>query len=95
FTSGWGNRYWGSGHLGICEAYLGKVPNKFQGGQIEMKCLEDNFKDLHKDATDTEKEQYALTFILKFIEGFLMPDKSQNLLNKRCLLHLVDFKESG
>ncbi|KAH1072006.1 hypothetical protein J1N35_024334 [Gossypium stocksii] len=79
----------------LCEAFLGKVPNKFQGGRIEMKWLEDNFKYLLKDAIDIEKEQYAQAFILKFIGGILMPDKSQNLVHIRCLLHLVDFKESG
>ncbi|KAK5774494.1 hypothetical protein PVK06_042349 [Gossypium arboreum] len=60
FTGGWTNRY---GDL--CKAFLGKVPNKFQGGWIDMKWLENNFKELSKDASDIVKEQYAQTFILR------------------------------
>ncbi|MBA0751905.1 hypothetical protein Gogos_000793 [Gossypium gossypioides] len=40
----------------LCKAFLGKVSRKFQGDQIDMKWLEDNFKDLPKDSTNVEKE---------------------------------------
>ncbi|KAH1114169.1 hypothetical protein J1N35_007547 [Gossypium stocksii] len=43
----------------LCEAFFGKVSNKFYGGQIDMKWLETNFKDLPKDASGIIKEQYA------------------------------------
>ncbi|MBA0751892.1 hypothetical protein Gogos_000784 [Gossypium gossypioides] len=43
----------------LCEAFLGKVLRKFQGGQINMKWLEDNFKDLPLEATDVVKGQFA------------------------------------
>ncbi|MBA0731044.1 hypothetical protein Golax_020670 [Gossypium laxum] len=36
----------------LCEAFLWKVPNKFQGGQMDMKWLENNFKELPLNATD-------------------------------------------
>ncbi|MBA0868975.1 hypothetical protein Goshw_021396 [Gossypium schwendimanii] len=41
----------------ICEELLGKVPLKFFGGRIELKWLEDNFKDLHKSLNPFEIEQ--------------------------------------
>ncbi|KAH1090358.1 hypothetical protein J1N35_017615 [Gossypium stocksii] len=56
----------------LCEVFLGKVSNKFYSDQINMKWLETNFKDLPKDAPNVIKEQYALTFILRLIEGILM-----------------------
>ncbi|KAG8474236.1 hypothetical protein CXB51_033830 [Gossypium anomalum] len=77
----------------LCEAFLGKVPNKFQDGWIDMKWLENNFKELPPNATDIVKEQYAQGFILRLIEGILMLDKTQNLVHIRWLLHLVNFKE--
>ncbi|KAH1108281.1 hypothetical protein J1N35_012049 [Gossypium stocksii] len=43
----------------ICEAFLGKVSTKFQSARIDMKWLENNFKELPKDATDVVKEQFA------------------------------------
>ncbi|MBA0667951.1 hypothetical protein Goklo_000946 [Gossypium klotzschianum] len=43
----------------LCEAFLGKVLRKFQGGQVNMKWLEYNFKDLPPDAIDVVKEQFA------------------------------------
>ncbi|MBA0853816.1 hypothetical protein Goshw_022280 [Gossypium schwendimanii] len=52
----------------LCEAFLGKVLNKFQGGWIDMKWLENNFKNLPKDTNDIEKEQYVRAFILRLIE---------------------------
>ncbi|MBA0814612.1 hypothetical protein Gohar_020429 [Gossypium harknessii] len=36
----------------LCEIFLGTVPNKFQGGQIDMKWSEINFKELPKDVPD-------------------------------------------
>ncbi|MBA0553981.1 hypothetical protein Golob_013117 [Gossypium lobatum] len=49
----------------LCEAFLGKVLNKFQGGWIDMKWLENNFKNLPKDTNDIKKEQYVRAFILR------------------------------
>ncbi|KAH1047633.1 hypothetical protein J1N35_038417 [Gossypium stocksii] len=40
----------------LCVTFLGKVSNKFQGGQIEMKWLETNFKKLPSSVTDVVKE---------------------------------------
>ncbi|KAH1040271.1 hypothetical protein J1N35_042014 [Gossypium stocksii] len=46
------------------------------------------------NAPDVVKEQYARAIILRLIEGILIPNKSQILVNIRWLLHLVNFKES-
>ncbi|MBA0560993.1 hypothetical protein Golob_017855 [Gossypium lobatum] len=59
------------------------MPNKFQCARIEIKWLEDNFSELDEHATSFEKEQYARTFILRFIRGFPMLDKSRNLIHLR------------
>ncbi|MBA0571896.1 hypothetical protein Golob_002265 [Gossypium lobatum] len=56
-----------------CEEFLGKVLKKFYRDRIGIKWLETNFKYLPKDAPDIVKEQYAQAFILKLIEGILMP----------------------
>ncbi|MBA0680556.1 hypothetical protein Goari_012248, partial [Gossypium aridum] len=58
-----------------------------------MKWLEDNFGELDEHTTALKNEQYAQAFILRLIGDLLMPDKSQNLVHIRWLLHLVDFKE--
>ncbi|MBA0748973.1 hypothetical protein Gogos_002943, partial [Gossypium gossypioides] len=43
----------------ICETFLEKVPNKFQGGRIDMKRLETNFIYLPSNVSDVVKEKYA------------------------------------
>ncbi|KAH1130423.1 hypothetical protein J1N35_001801 [Gossypium stocksii] len=43
----------------LCEAFLGKMSDKFQGGQKDMKWLETNFRDLPLNALDVVKEQYT------------------------------------
>ncbi|KAH1082997.1 hypothetical protein J1N35_022758 [Gossypium stocksii] len=67
----------------LCKAFLRKVSNKFQGGQIEKRWLQDNFKYLPSNETDVMKEQFAQTFILKLTGGILMLDKSRNLVHIR------------
>ncbi|MBA0729298.1 hypothetical protein Golax_023185 [Gossypium laxum] len=68
------------GREDLCDTLLGKVPNKFQGGWVKMKWLEDNFGELDEHTTALKNEQYAQAFILRLIVDLLMPDKSQNLL---------------
>ncbi|XP_016679204.1 protein MAIN-LIKE 2-like [Gossypium hirsutum] len=79
----------------LCEALLGKVPNKFQGGWIDMKWLETNFKDLSLNVPNNCKEQYTRAFILRLIGDILMSDKTRNMVDIMWLLHLADFKECG
>ncbi|KAH1073976.1 hypothetical protein J1N35_026304 [Gossypium stocksii] len=43
----------------LYEAFLGKVSNKFQGNRIEMKWLQDNFKELPMDI----REKHPLPFV--------------------------------
>ncbi|KAK5820376.1 hypothetical protein PVK06_025423 [Gossypium arboreum] len=40
----------------LCETSLEKMLNKFQGGQIDMKWLKTNFKDLPLNAPNVVKE---------------------------------------
>ncbi|KAH1031693.1 hypothetical protein J1N35_043867 [Gossypium stocksii] len=51
----------------FCTTLLGKVPNSFEGGWIQMKWLETNFKKLPLHVTYIVKEQYARALILKLI----------------------------
>ncbi|MBA0662201.1 hypothetical protein Goklo_006377, partial [Gossypium klotzschianum] len=98
FSDGWASHYGSSGFFDkgdLCDAFLGKVLNKFQDGQIKMKWLKDNFNKLDDHAIALRKEQYARAFIPRIIGGILMPNKSQNLVHIKWLLHLVDFKECG
>ncbi|KAK5833445.1 hypothetical protein PVK06_017277 [Gossypium arboreum] len=53
----------------LYKAFLGKVPNKFQGGWIDMKWLETNFKYLPLNVSDVIKEQYNRAFILSHGRG--------------------------
>ncbi|MBA0671737.1 hypothetical protein Goklo_029126 [Gossypium klotzschianum] len=50
----------------ICRALLGKVPDKFEGGQISINWLEDNFNELPKDPMEEVIEQYTQTFIMRW-----------------------------
>ncbi|MBA0723125.1 hypothetical protein Golax_003734 [Gossypium laxum] len=82
-ADGWASHYGGSGYSDkedLCDAFLGKVLNKFQDGQIKMKWLKDNFNKLDDHAIALKKEQYAQAFIPRIIGGILMPNKSRNLV---------------
>ncbi|KAG8490768.1 hypothetical protein CXB51_013917 [Gossypium anomalum] len=80
---------------GICEQLLGKVPEKFFGGRIELKWLQDNFQDLDGSSSPLEREQHARAYILRLIGGVLMLNKSQALVHLSWLLQLVDLKETS
>ncbi|KAG8486114.1 hypothetical protein CXB51_019457 [Gossypium anomalum] len=57
------------GKKDLCVTFLGKVPNKFEGGRISMNLLETNFKELPQNSTGIVKEQYAQAFILRRNHG--------------------------
>ncbi|KAH1098052.1 hypothetical protein J1N35_014973 [Gossypium stocksii] len=44
-----------SGKEDLCTALLGKVQDKFEGGQISINWLKDNFDELPKDQTEVIK----------------------------------------
>ncbi|MBA0825834.1 hypothetical protein Goarm_010748, partial [Gossypium armourianum] len=72
--------------MDLCETFLGKVPNKFQGGHIDMKWLENNFKELLKDATNVVKEQYARAFSVRWNHGSSYMRLSEQLKDIQLLL---------
>ncbi|KAG8500583.1 hypothetical protein CXB51_004389 [Gossypium anomalum] len=43
----------------LYEAFLGKVPKKFEGGLIEMKWLENNFKELPKESSKNNMPEHS------------------------------------
>ncbi|MBA0872483.1 hypothetical protein Goshw_014804 [Gossypium schwendimanii] len=46
------------------------------------------------DLGEVQKEQHTRAYIFMIIGGFLMPDKSRNLVRLKWLLKLVDFREA-
>ncbi|MBA0660615.1 hypothetical protein Goklo_012603, partial [Gossypium klotzschianum] len=75
------------GKKDFCEEFLGKVLNKFQGGQIAMKWLETNFKELPPNTPNIVKEQYARAFILRWNHGSSYMGLSEQLKDIRLLLY--------
>ncbi|XP_052882258.1 serine/threonine-protein phosphatase 7 long form homolog [Gossypium arboreum] len=82
---------WGA----VCYELFDAIPDNINGGRIEMGWLRDTFSEPDDDSTELEKIRYARAYILQIIGGYLMPDLSQNLVNLRWLLKLVDFRAAG
>ncbi|KAG8498959.1 hypothetical protein CXB51_005307 [Gossypium anomalum] len=79
---------WGA----VCYKLLGAIPNKINGGRIEMGWLRGTFPEPNNDSTKLERIRYARAYILEMIGAYLMPDLSRNLIHLRWLLKLVDFR---
>ncbi|MBA0660126.1 hypothetical protein Goklo_012177 [Gossypium klotzschianum] len=47
------------------------------------------------DSIEVERIRYARAYILEILRGYLMLDKSRNLIHLRWLLKLVDFRAVG
>ncbi|KAG8486789.1 hypothetical protein CXB51_020147 [Gossypium anomalum] len=73
-------------------SFLGAIPDKINGGRIEMGWLRDTFPESDNDSTELERIRYARAYILEMIGGYLMSDLSRNLVHLRWLLKLVDFR---
>ncbi|MFQ6658502.1 hypothetical protein Gotur_027738 [Gossypium turneri] len=57
----------------VCYELLGAIPEKMDGGRIEMGWLRDTFPDPDDDSTEVERIRYARAYILQIIRGYLMP----------------------
>ncbi|MFQ6651284.1 hypothetical protein Gotur_023674, partial [Gossypium turneri] len=79
----------------VCYELLGAIPEKMDGGKIEMGWLRDTFPDLDEDSTEIERIRYAQACILQLIGGYLMSDLSRSRVHLRWLLKLVDFRTAG
>ncbi|KAG8501045.1 hypothetical protein CXB51_003142 [Gossypium anomalum] len=79
----------------MCYELLGAIPDKINGGRIEMGWLRDTFPEPNNDSTELERIRYARAYILEMIEGYLMTNLSRNLVHLRWLLKLVDFRAAG
>ncbi|MBA0804925.1 hypothetical protein Gohar_004479 [Gossypium harknessii] len=82
---------WGA----ICYDLLGKISETIYGGRIDMGQLRETFLVLGDDSTQVKRVRYARAYIPQILEGYLMPDKSQNLVHLMWLLKLIDFKAVG
>ncbi|MFQ6652363.1 hypothetical protein Gotur_024265, partial [Gossypium turneri] len=82
---------WGA----VCYELLGAIPEKMDGGKIEMGWLCDTFPDPDEDSTEIERIRYTRAYILQLIGGYLMPDLSRSRVHLRWLLKLVDFRAAG
>ncbi|KAE8697240.1 Syntaxin of plants 71 [Hibiscus syriacus] len=76
----------------LCRDYLGRVPESFNGGQIPLNWLDVNFWELSEDVSDDEVKMYAWACILQLIGGLLMPDKTRNQFQWRCVERLTTGK---
>ncbi|KAG8492868.1 hypothetical protein CXB51_010187 [Gossypium anomalum] len=89
----------------MIENYLRKasfwhVANIGQGckdipGRIDMGWLRETFLVLGDDSTEVQRVQYARVYILQILGGYLMPDKSRNLVHLRWLLKLINFRAAS
>ncbi|MBA0764262.1 hypothetical protein Gotri_013624, partial [Gossypium trilobum] len=82
---------WGA----ICYDLLGAIPDNIYGGQIDMSCLRETFSVPGDDSIEVQRVRYARAYILQIIGGYLMPDKSRNLVHLKWLLKLIDFRAAG
>ncbi|KAG8493498.1 hypothetical protein CXB51_010909 [Gossypium anomalum] len=72
---------WGA----ICYDILGAILDMIYVGRIDMGWLRDIFLESGDDLTEVER----------ILGGYLMPDKSQNLIYLRWLLKLIDFRTAS
>ncbi|MBA0607028.1 hypothetical protein Godav_019396, partial [Gossypium davidsonii] len=80
---------WGA----ICYDLLGMIPDNIYEVRIEMGWLRDTFLKPGDDSTEVERIRYARAYILEILGGYLMSDKSRNLVHLRWLLKLVDLEQ--
>lgn len=80
-----------------CQRLLGRSPEDthIRGGRLQIQWLIDNFGELPENATEETVRCYARAYILRLIGGFLMPDKSQNLVKLMFLQFLEDLDCCG
>ncbi|KAK5771419.1 hypothetical protein PVK06_047622 [Gossypium arboreum] len=57
---------WGA----ICYKILGAIPDKINGGRIEIGWLRDTFPEPDNDSTELKRIQYARAYILEMIGGY-------------------------
>ncbi|MBA0656178.1 hypothetical protein Goklo_008562, partial [Gossypium klotzschianum] len=53
------------------------------------------FPMLGDDSTEIQRVRYARVYILQILRGYMMLDKSRNLVHLRWLLKLIDFRTIG
>ncbi|KAG8485828.1 hypothetical protein CXB51_019168 [Gossypium anomalum] len=81
---------WGA----VCYELLGAIPEKINGGRIEMGWLRDTFLEPDNNSTELERIRYAQAYILG-MRGYLMSDLSRNRVHLKWLLKLADFRAAG
>ncbi|MBA0641985.1 hypothetical protein Goklo_026454, partial [Gossypium klotzschianum] len=69
------------------------IPDNIYEVRIEMGWLRDTFLKPGDDSTEVERIRYARAYILEILGGYLMSDKSRNLVHLRWLLKLVDLEQ--
>ena len=79
----------------VCYELLGAVPDKMDGGKVQMGWLRATFPGLNENSTEFERIRYAQSYILQIIGGYLMADTSRSRVHLRWLLKLVDFRAAG
>lgn len=67
----------------VCYELLGPVPDKTDGGKVEMGWLRTIFLGPNANSTEIERIRYARSYILQIIGGYLMPDTSRSRVHLR------------
>lgn len=82
---------------GLCGQLLGVIPppNAMYGARLSMAWLDDQFKELPKNASDVMVQQFARAYILRLIGGLLFVDKSSRFVHLIYLPLLEDFQVAG
>ncbi|KAH1038809.1 hypothetical protein J1N35_040552 [Gossypium stocksii] len=76
----------------ICYDLLGAILNIIYGGRINIGWLRDTFLEPGDYSTEVGRVRYTWRYILQIPGGYLMSDKSRNLIHLRWLLKLIDFR---
>ncbi|CAA0814025.1 Serine/threonine-protein phosphatase 7 long form homolog [Striga hermonthica] len=81
----------------ICGELLGfrPPPEDFDRGRLKIRCLQERFKMLPDDASDTMVEYYARAYILQLLGGQLLSDMSNNKVKLMYLPLLRDLEVAG
>ncbi|MBA0805298.1 hypothetical protein Gohar_004822, partial [Gossypium harknessii] len=75
-------------------SYMWGVNHHFGRRAIIVRVTE-TFPMLVDDSTEVQRVRYAWVDILQILRGYLMLDKSRNLVHLRWLLKLIDFRTIG
>ena len=81
----------------LCQYLLGVTPppNQLDGQRLSVTWLNEMFNHLPNDVDDENVRRFARAYIMHFIGGYLMPDRTCHRMPLMYLSLLDDFKAAG